>query len=107
MNERETLKCLSPLFKSQAEVIECNAVDIETFAIRSVYRNDLWRDIQYLPELDFLLSNLFFDRLALGDVGYRADQLDVAGRILKSLRSYVDVFDCPARHQQTTLVLEV
>src|SRR5882724_3270591 len=107
MNERKALKSLLPAFTSKAEVIECNAVDIETFAIRSVYRNNVWCGVQYLPELHFLLSNLFFDRLALGDVGHRPDQLDSAGRVLKSLGSNVDVFDCPAGHQQTTLMFEV
>ena len=55
MNERKALKSLLPLFTSKAEVIECNAVDIKTFAIRSVYRNNVWRGVQYLPELHFLL----------------------------------------------------
>src|SRR6185295_7993436 len=106
MNERKALKSLLPLFTSKAEVIECNAVDIETFAIRSVYRDNVWGGVQYLPELHFLQSNLFFDRLALGDVGHRPDQLDIAGRVLNSLGSNLDVFDGPARHQQTTLVFE-
>src|SRR5258708_37239712 len=107
MNERKSLQGLLPIFTSKAEVIECDAVDIETFAVRSVYRNDVWRGVQYLPELNVLLSSLFFDRLALGDVGHRPDQFDIAGRVLKSLGSNVDVFDCPARHQQTTLMFEV
>src|SRR6185295_9802797 len=107
MNERKALKSLLPLFTSKAEVIECSAVDIETFAIRSEYRNNVWRRVEYLSELHFLLSNLLFDRLALGDVGHRPDQLNIAGRILKSPGSNVDVSDCPARHQQPTLVFVV
>src|SRR4029077_15433802 len=107
MNERKALKSLLPLLTSKAEVIECNAVDIRTFAIRSVYRNHVWRGVQYLAGFHFLLSNMSLGRLALRDVGHRPDQLDIAGRVLNSLGSNLDVFDCPARHQQTTLMFEV
>src|SRR5258707_4279843 len=91
MNERKALKRLLPPFTSKAEVIECNAVDIETFAIRSVYRNNVWRGVQYLPELHFLLSNLLFDRLALGDVGHRPDHLNITRRVRRGSGASVEV----------------
>jgi len=91
MNEGKALERLSPLVTSKAEVIKCNPVDIETFAIRSVYRNNVRCEVQYLPELNFLLSNLFVAGPALGHVGDRSDKLDLAGRIVKNMGSYVEV----------------
>ena len=44
-----------------------------------------------MPELNFLLSNLFFAGLALGHVGDRSDKLDLPGRIVKNMGSYVEV----------------
>jgi hypothetical protein len=46
--------CVAPLVKGDAEVIECDAVDIKTLALRSENRNELWRKIQNLPK--FLLA---------------------------------------------------
>src|SRR6266404_5564887 len=51
MTNRATLRRLPPLLKTQAQVIESNAVDVETFPIGSVYRNKLGREVQDLPKL--------------------------------------------------------
>src|SRR5271154_6812772 len=51
MNELIAIRCLPPLFKGTALVIEQDAVSIKTFATGSEYRNMLRREIQYLPEL--------------------------------------------------------
>jgi hypothetical protein len=80
MNEGKALERLSPLVTSKAEVIKCNAVDIKTLAIRSVYRDNVRCEVQYLPELSFLPWNLFFAGLALGPVADRSDKLDLPGR---------------------------
>jgi hypothetical protein len=45
--------CLPPLFKTKAEVIEPNAIDIKTFTTGFNYRNLLGRQVQNLPELHF------------------------------------------------------
>src|SRR6266850_3228834 len=58
--------CLPPLFKTKADVIERNAVGVNTFAVGSKYGNLLRREVQHLTELHFLLPDLFLGRLALG-----------------------------------------
>jgi hypothetical protein len=57
MNEHTPLTRLPPLLKAKAKVIKCDAVDIETLAIGSVYGNKLRRKVQDLAELRFLLPN--------------------------------------------------
>ncbi len=56
---------MQPLFKTNADVIECNAVDIKTFATGSIYGNLLRREIQDVPKLQFLLPYLFFSNPTL------------------------------------------
>src|SRR6266576_2205672 len=46
-----TPRRLPPVFKREPQVIECDAVDIQTFAIPSVHRDELRRKVQYLPKL--------------------------------------------------------
>src|SRR6266481_8113143 len=73
---------LPPLLKSKAEVIERDAVYKETFAVGTEYTNKLWREVDYLTELRFLLADLVFRPLAIFDVGDDAIPFDdVAGFI--------------------------
>jgi hypothetical protein len=60
--------------------IKCDAVDIETLAIGSVYGNKLRRKVQDLAELRFLLPNRFFPGFALSDVHRYAPELDELSR---------------------------
>ena len=80
MNERTPLTRLPPLLKAKAKVIKCDAVDIETLAIGSVYGNKLRRKVQDLAELRFLLPNRFFPGFALSDVHRYAPELDELSR---------------------------
>src|SRR5471032_738923 len=93
MSERTMSLCLPPLFETDGCVVKCNMVGIETFAVGSVYRNKLRREVQHLTELCFLYPDLFLGRLALGDVGHRPHKLAMAGCILNCARNRVDVFD--------------
>src|SRR5471032_1479923 len=93
MSERTMSLCLPPLFETDSCVGKCNMVGIETFAVGSVYRNELRREVQHLTELRFLYPDLFLGRLAPGDVGHGADELAIAGRIIDGVRKRVDVFD--------------
>src|SRR5258707_1537021 len=74
--------CLPPLFKTKAEVIESNAVDIKTFAIRSEHSNMLWHEVDYLTELCFLFPDFIFCLLALGNILDRSEHvIGLAGRV--------------------------
>src|SRR5579863_82619 len=69
MNERRRSSCLPPLFETEAQIIKCNSVGIETFAIGSVYRNKLRREIQQLPQLCLLFADFVFRPLPIFNVG--------------------------------------
>ena len=58
-----------PVVEAYAEVIERGAVCIEPFTVRPIHRNKLRYKVDYLAELCFLFSYLFFCVLTLGDVG--------------------------------------
>src|SRR6266478_222609 len=82
MNEQTGTKrksgCLLPLFKTNAVVIERNAVGIKTFTTGSIYPHLLRREVQNLPELCFLPADPFFRDSTLRDIHYRADNFLVA-----------------------------
>src|SRR5713101_1896404 len=86
--------CLPPLIKTKADVIERNAVGKKTFTTGSKYRNLLRSEVQHLPELHFLLPDLFLGRLALSDVNDSAHKFnEVAGRAQNRLTYGVSVPD--------------
>src|SRR6266568_2142134 len=90
--------CLLPLFKSKTDVVERNAVGIETLAVGSVYRNKLRRQVQNLPQLCLLLPHLFFGSLALGDVDDSAHKFnEIAGRAQNRMTYGVNVPDWAIR----------
>jgi len=74
--------CLPPFLKTKADVIERNAVGIKTFTTGSKYGNVLRREVQHLTELHFLVADLSFSRIALGDVSHRPDKLAITRCIL-------------------------
>src|SRR4029077_9604367 len=97
MNEETGAKresgCLLPLFKTNAVVIERNAVGIKTLTTGAINPNLLRREVQNLPELCFLPPNPFFGSLTLGDVRHRPDKLDVARLIFHCVSHDVDMLD--------------
>src|SRR4029077_10513493 len=93
MNERTGRRRLPPLFKTKAQVIKCDAVDMKTFAVGSEDRNELWREVQHLLELCFLPPDPFFGSLALGDIRYRPDKLKVARLIFHCVSQDVNILD--------------
>src|SRR5882762_7604013 len=80
MNERTRSLCLPPLFETNAQVVKCNAVDIETFAVGSVYPNKLRREIQHLPKFLLTFPKRFDQLLLFSDIHPRADEL-LQGRV--------------------------
>src|SRR6266849_4147094 len=79
---------LLPLFETITVVIERNAVGIKTFTVRSVYHNMLRRKVQHLPELHFLLPDLFLGRLALSDVDHSAHKFNEIARSAQDRMTY-------------------
>ena len=74
---------LPPLIKANAEVIELNAIGVNTFAARAVYRNKLGREVQHLPELDFLLPQCFFRLLPIVDIDVASVPTDNLSGVVK------------------------
>ena len=95
MNERASSFCLSPLINSKAGVFEHHAIGIQTFAVGSVYRNELRREVQHLPKFCFLFLDLFLGRLTLSNVGHGPDELAITGCSLYRMSYRVDVLDSP------------
>src|SRR6266478_6675902 len=97
MNEQTGTKrksgCLLPLFKTNAVVIERNAVGIKTFTTGSIDPHLLGREVQNLPELCFLPPDPFFGSLALGDIRHRPDKLKVARLIFHCVGHDVNILD--------------
>src|SRR5260370_11555776 len=97
MNEQTRTKrksgCLLPLCKTNAVVIERNAVGIKTFTTGSIYPHLLGREVQNLPELCFLPADPFFGSLALGDVRHRPDKLEGARLVFHCVSHDVDMLD--------------
>ncbi len=78
MKGRTKFRSLLPLFETKTEVIEHDAVGVKAFTIRPVHRNKLRHQVQNLPELHFLLPDLFLGLLALSDIHHRANKFDVS-----------------------------
>src|SRR5258706_7915032 len=74
MNERAPRFCLPPLINTKAGVIERNAIGIQTFAVGSVYRNKLRREVQHLPKFLLTLPKRVDQLLLLSDIHSRADE---------------------------------
>ena len=76
----ETAESPPPLFETKTEIIEHDAVGIKAFTIGPIYRNMLRREVQNLPELHFLLPDLFLGALLFAQV---EDEHDALVRTLK------------------------
>ena len=57
--------CVTPLIKSEAEIIKTHAVGITTLEVWAKNSDKLWREVHDLPKLHFLLPYLFFGGPAL------------------------------------------
>src|SRR4029077_15575057 len=94
MKEFIAIRFLPPLFKVKAEVIERDAVGIETFAVRSEYRNKLRCEVQHLPELRFTSAQLLLCTFTLSDVDHSAHKFnEMAGRAQNRMTYDVNVPD--------------
>src|SRR5258707_1433739 len=74
MNERAPSFCLPPLINTKAGVIERNAIGIQTFAVGSIHRNKLRREVQHLPKFLLTFPKRLDQLLLLSDIHSRADE---------------------------------
>src|SRR5258707_1515472 len=108
MNERTGMRRLPPLFKTKAQVIKCDAVDIKTFAVGSEDSNELWREVQHLPELHFTSTQFFLCSFTLSDVDHSADKFnELARRAQNRMSNDVNVPDSAIRMHDAVVCLEL
>src|SRR5258705_1210910 len=101
------LPFLPPLIQTRPKVIERGAIRIQGASIHPNYTDGLRREVQHLPELYFLLPDLFLGGLAFGDVGHSPDNLAIAGCTLHRVSDRLDVLDSPVSQQQAGFMFEV
>src|SRR5260370_36969998 len=80
MNERTGMRRLPPLFKTEAQGIKCDAVDIKTFAVGSEDSNELWREVQHLPELHLTSAQCFLCSFTLSGGDHSANKFNEFAR---------------------------
>src|SRR5258708_2533548 len=108
MNERTGMRRLPPLFKTKAQVIKCDAVDVKAFAVRSEYSNELRGEIQHLPELHLTSAQFFLCSFTLSDVDHSADKFnELAGRAQNRMSNDVNVPDAAIRVHDAVVCLEL
>src|SRR5258708_19121089 len=66
---------LPPLIQTHAKVIERDAIGIKTLAVAAVHSDKLGREVQHLPELCFLLPDLFLGPLLFAQIEHECDTL--------------------------------
>src|SRR5260370_14805397 len=94
MNERTLSLCLPPLFESNAGVLKSNAVDIKPFAVGSINRNQLRREVQHLPKLHFTSAQLLLCSFTLSGVDHSAHKFNnMAGRAQHMMTYTLNVSD--------------
>src|SRR5258708_26257442 len=108
MNERTGMRRLPPLFKTEAQVIKCDAVNMKTFAVGSEDRNELWREVQHLPELHFTSTQFFLCSFTVSDVDHSADKFnELARRAQNRMSNDVNVPDSAIRMHDAVVCLEL
>src|SRR5258707_14926739 len=65
---------VTPLIKSEAEVVKSTAVHEKTLAVASENSDELWCEVQNLPKLLFALAQRACEDLVLGDVDPGSDE---------------------------------
>src|SRR5271169_991861 len=95
---KKSPRCLPPLFKTKADVIEPNAVGIKTFATRSEYRNKLRNEVQNLPKFHFTSAQFLLCSFTFSGVDHSAHKFnEMAGRAQNRMTYDVNVSDGATR----------
>src|SRR6266481_8154787 len=89
---------LPPHIKTEAEVIGCDAVDIETFAVGTENRDKLRREVQHLTELHFASAQFLLCLFTFSDVDHGTREFDeLARRAENRMANAVNVPDGATR----------
>src|SRR6266436_7152798 len=92
----------SPVFKSNAVIIERGLIGIQTSAIRPKYAYVLRREIQDLSKLHFALPDFVFRLLTFGDICRATHELHQIPRCVQDrMADGVDVFHRAARKKDS------
>src|SRR5260370_311330 len=98
----------SPVFKSNAVIIERGLIGIQTSAIRLCYAYEQRREIQDLSKLPFALPDLLFRMFALGNVNNGTHKFnEIAGWAQNRMAYHVDVSDLAAGMNDPVIQLEL
>src|SRR5271154_4391725 len=80
-----------PVFKTKADVVEHDAVGVKALPVRPVYRNNLRREVENLPELHFTSAPFLLCSYTFSDVDHSADKFnEIAGRAQNRMTHDVD-----------------
>jgi len=74
MNECTALRRPPPLFKRKPQVIEPGAVDVQALTPGPEHSDELWRELQRMPELRLGLAQRLLEFLDLGHVNPGPDE---------------------------------
>ena len=108
MKVHTAIRCLPPLFKTKADVVERNAVGINALAVGSVHCNNLRREVQHLPELHFTSAQFLLCLFTFSDVDHSAHKFnEMAGRAQNRMTYDVNVPDPFVRMNYSVLKFEV
>src|SRR6202161_2565676 len=97
MNERAPSFCLPPLINTKAGVIERSAIGIKTFAVASVYRNKLRREVQHLPKFLLTFPKRLDQLLLLSDIHPRAHESPKSPRLSRGNAHATDASNLSVR----------
>src|SRR5271154_7538098 len=87
-----------PVFKTKADVVEHDAVGVKALPVRPVYRNNLRREVENLPELHFTSAPFLLCSFTFSDVDHRADKFnELAGRAQNRMTYDMNVPDGATR----------
>ena len=92
----------SPVFKSNAVIIERGLIGIQTTAIRPCYAYEQRREIHDLAKLPFALPDLLFRLLPFGDICRATHELHQVPRgVQDRMADGVGVFDSAVRKKDS------
>src|SRR5216684_7148180 len=92
----------SPVFKSNAVIIERGLIGIQTSAIRPCYAHEQRREIQDLSKLHFALPDLLFRLFTFGDICRATHELHQIPRCVPNgMADGIDVFDSATRKKNS------
>src|SRR6266478_5492677 len=88
----------TPLVEADAVISERHSIRVQPLELRPQYADELWSEVQHLPEFCFVFPDLFLGRLMLGNVGHGPNELAITGCALDSVSYRLDMLDSSVSH---------